>query len=339
MFFRKSFPGNICTMPSQTNNLKCRPRHLMVLLTSLFAISISSCGGGGSGGGSPSSPVANENSVLLGDWAGVGCEISSDFSQFTSYTFNADGTYVITVNSFANTNCSNPTFTVTGFGNFFEGDSSISAEGLPVNDIDFVSIDRRETTPDTVLGAIILNSERICGIDDWQVGVTRSIVGCEIGEIEVVTVPTVFQIFNLEQDYFFTFGNELSFTAQSRPFMLQAGPTLVREISAENDFPPQISGFWQVGTTEVFFEFRSNSVIFLYGPDLNGRLCHVITPIPVRRLSDETYMDHIGDILTLTTTPAGLIFNETANNVDVLLSRELNVQAQDLIPCASIPGG
>ncbi len=315
------------------------PRNPFLLTNFLMLIFIAACSSGTNNGSGPDfSQEPAPDSPLLGSWEGAGCEISAGSSRNNFLTFNPDGTVELTFRNFARTNCSSLAYTDTAFAVFSEGEERELSDGRTIRELDFARLAGRLVTPTSADSVQSFNLTATCGFTDWQINVSREVQTCPTGLLEVdAQLFDVAQIYNITDDYFLSFGNELIFSAEQRPTQLTPIPSHVRQLEAEEGFPADVLGFWRVSGTSFFYELRSNTILVEYLPSETQTDCFNVTVSATRALPNNEYSAPGTQSIMILPTQNGITFVTSAGNT--LLEPAAPVLPVDLIPCASLPGG
>ena len=309
-------------------------------------LAITSCAVAGCSGGSNDSdsgfrpPVANPDSSLIGMWDGLECSTTANFSQNLAYFFRPDGTYDFSVNSFTDLNCTQPSFLISSSGSYFEGSTRVNVNDRTIVDLDIQQTTERSLTPLNETTAASLNNDQLCERTDWTVGVTQSIGGCQIGEVTEVIPPTLFRVYNIENNQFLFFSDERSVSPENRSTLLQARPIAVRELAPESDFPAEIFGLWERQNPTQFLEFRQNGFVYAYTNENLEAGCLDLAITATVSQGDNFYQTFDGDELGIMLTGTDqLQYSEPSGTNSGQYARATTIQSNQLTPCSAVAGG
>ncbi len=298
---------------------------------------LAACGGGSSGGGSEvidtQGPIPNPDSRLIGLFQEPRCQRAENSSSNTATRFNPDGTYDFTLTSYLLLNCSVPAYTLDYSGNFFEGNTSLLPNGLEAVELDLQQTTQRSLTPMSQFAAERLNNQMLCGIDDWQSLVPQTIEGCVLeANRESVILPTIYQIYHLQENHYLYLSQETSFAEENRPANLPAIPFYVRELAPVDDFSSDALGVWSSGNGNVFLEFRQDGILYVYTED-DTNACYTLGMEPFLHQGDNIYSGFDGEAFELTNTTEGLLFSVPERDEPALFIRDTVDTLQHLILC------
>lgn len=301
------------------------------------ALLLAACGGGSGSNGSAETnttgPTPNPDSRLIGLFNEPRCQSIDGASANTATQFNSDGTYDFIYTSYLFQNCSVPAYTVEYSGNYFEGSTSTSDNGLEIVELDLQQTTQRSVTPLSELAVAELNSQMVCDITDWQFMVPQSVEGCVLGgNQESVILPTIYQIYHLQENHYLYLSQEASFVPENRPANLPVVPILVRELAPADDFAPEELGVWRSENSRVFLEFRPDGIFYLYTEN-EADACFSIAMEPFLHQGANLYTGFDGESFQLTTTAEGLLFGPPEQNNPALFMRDNEQTLQQLDRC------
>ncbi len=328
-------------MGNWTTKWTTKRRHSLSFgAVALALITVAGCSGGSGDSGSGFRPtVANPDSSLIGSWDGFECNVTTTFSQDVGYFFRPDGTYDFFLNSYSDLNCTEPSFTISSSGNYFEGSPRTNADNRIIMDLDIQQTVERSLTPLTDATAQNLNNDQLCDRADWTAGETFSIGGCQIGAVTEVIAPTLFRVYNLENNQFLFFSDERSLSPENRSPILQSRPIAVRQLAPASDFAAGVIGLWQRQNPTQFLEFRQNGIVFSYSNENLELGCFDLAITATVSQGADMFLTFEGNQLSVMQTGADqLQYSEPSGTLSGQYARA-TVQSNQLTPCSAVAGG